>query len=427
MKTPLRIKLFFSFLLVISLYDSSQCQNYFPVNKSHLDYLYKDITVNGKDMAIIHIYSNAPDYKYIDDDDEGYACVDDAARAAIFYLNYFKAYNDSASLNKYLKLVDFLLYMQAENGFFYNFIWKDNSINKTFKTSVAEPNWWSWRALWAMLEGYDYLLSSDNRIAIEIKTSINKSIEAIKEIIPQEQKTAVYMGLTLPTWMGKEFPSDQAALLILILDKYYKISNDKSILDELNLLVGNIIAMQINDPDCVYNGAFLSWQNSWHGWGNSQAYALLVAYQTLKKDKIKNSALLELNNFYDQLLEQKFLSYFSVKKDNCAYKVIEENQFSQIAYVIRPMVFALMEAYKITSDSSYAIKAGKVAQWFIGRNPANAKMYNPENGIIFDGIGDENLVNKNSGAESTIEGLLSLLKISQNPISLKEFESGIAQ
>ena len=149
------------FLIVISLLlngQTSYCQSEFVVNKSHLDYLYKEIVVDGKKMAVIHIYCNAPDYKYVGDDDEGYACVDDAARAAIFYLEYFKAYNDSSSLYKYYNLVEFLIYMQAENGYFYNFIWEDNSINKTFKTSVAEPNWWSWRALWAMIEGYDYLI-----------------------------------------------------------------------------------------------------------------------------------------------------------------------------------------------------------------------------------------------------------------------------
>ena len=76
------------FLIVISFILNGQisyCQSEFIVNKSHLDYLYKEIIVDGKEMAIVHIYSNAPDYKYVGDDDEGYACVDDAARAAVFY------------------------------------------------------------------------------------------------------------------------------------------------------------------------------------------------------------------------------------------------------------------------------------------------------------------------------------------------------
>jgi hypothetical protein len=112
-----------------------------------------------------------------------------------------------------------------------------------------------------------------------------------------------------------------------------------------------------------------------------------------------------------------------VQNNNGKYTIVESNKFSQIAYSISPMILALLEAYEITSDSTYAIKAGKFAQWFIGRNPANTVMYNPHNGIFYDGIENENLVNKNSGAESTIEGLMSLLKISLNPVALKEFEN----
>ncbi len=414
------------FLIVISFLFNGQilyCQSDFLVNKSHLDYLYKEIVVDGKEMAVIHIYCNAPDYKYVGDDDEGYACVDDAARAAIFYLEYFKAFNDSSSLHKYYNLIEFLLYMQAKNGYFYNFIWEDNSINKTFRTSVAEPNWWSWRALWAMTEGYEYLINSNDDRSVRVKQSITQIIENIKKNIPKEKNDVTVEGIKLPDWLPFQFASDQAALLTIILSNYYKTTGDKEILDYLNSLVQGIMMMQINDSDFEFNGAFLSWQNDWHGWGNSQAYALLKAYQVLENEELKTAALFELNNFYQRLFEVGFLSSFSVRKKDCKFEMIESNKFSQIAYIIRPMVYALIEAYKITSDSSYAIKAGKVAQWFIGRNPAKTVMYNPHNGIFYDGIENENLINKNSGAESTIEGLLVLLKISQNQIALLSFQS----
>lgn len=411
------------FFLILLCSKFSECQSNFIVNKSHLDYLYKEIEVEGKLMAVIHIYSNAPDYKYVGDDDEGYACVDDAARAAIFYLEYFKAYNDSSSLYKYYNLVEFLLYMQAENGFFYNFIWEDNSINKTFKTSVAEPNWWSWRALRALTESYEDTKNLDDNRSIRVKQSIEKTIAAIKRVIPKEKEEVIIDGILFPNWLPSQFASDQSALLVLILSDYYKNSGDKEIFTYLNSLLHGIMIMQIKDSECEFDGAFLSWQNTWHGWGNSQAYALLKAYQVLNEESIKTSALLELNSFYERLIEISFLSFFKVQMNGCKYEVIETNKFSQIAYGIEPMIFALLEAYNVTSDSTYAINAGRVAKWFSGRNPAKINMYNPRNGIFFDGIENENLVNKNSGAESNIEGLLSLLRISLNPIALKEFEN----
>ena len=417
------VKWFLFTALIVVCSELSLGQTAFTVNKSHLDYLYKEIEVNGKQMAVIHIYSNAPDYKYIDDEDEGYACVDDAARAAIFYLEYFKTYNDSSSLIKYNNLVEFLLYMQAENGFFYNFIWKDNSINKTYKTSVAEPNWWSWRALWALMENYKDFNNANDTGAIRIIQRVGKGVEAIKKIIPENHGKIMIDGVKLPNWLPGMTASDQSAIIVLLLSEYYKNTGDKEILSYVNSLVRGIMMMQVKDKGYEFNGAFLSWENTWHGWGNSQSYALLKAYPILKDEKVKKSALYELDNFYEQLIKRNFLSYFKVKKQNHHLVTVEASQYSQIAYNIRPMVFALLEAYKITSDSTYAVKAGRVAQWFAGINPACEVMYNPHSGIFYDGIENQNSVNKNSGAESTIEGLLSLLRISQNPIALKEFEN----
>ena len=56
-------------------------------------------------MGIIHIYSNYPDYKWIGDDDEGIACVDDAARAALFYMKYYNLTSDTDSFEKAGNLV----------------------------------------------------------------------------------------------------------------------------------------------------------------------------------------------------------------------------------------------------------------------------------------------------------------------------------
>ena len=101
------------------------------VNSSHLDDLYEEINVSGKTLGIVHIYSEYPNYNWVGDDDEGIACVDDAARAAIFYIKNFQNQDDSESLKKAEELLEFLLYMQSDNGLFYNFIFEDYSIKKT--------------------------------------------------------------------------------------------------------------------------------------------------------------------------------------------------------------------------------------------------------------------------------------------------------
>ncbi|MEJ2194921.1 MAG: hypothetical protein P8X73_08705, partial [Ignavibacteriaceae bacterium] len=317
MKTNL---LFIKWILISFLFvfcsEISDSQTTFIVNKSHLDYLYKEIKINGKQMAVIHIYSNAPDYKYVGDDDEGFACVDDAARAAIFYLEYYKAYNDSSSLHKYYNLVEFLIYMQAENGFFYNFIWEDNSINKTFNTSVAEPNWWSWRALWALSEGYKKLKDVDIEFAKQILPVLVKSVEATKKSFPPERIIKKINGIEFPTWLPSETASDQASILILALLNYFEETKDTSVTYCLNKLCDGILMMQKGDSLKVPFYAFLSWQNIWHAYGNSQSFALLKASKILVRDDLQTAALNEINFFYDYLLDENFLSSFTIENDN---------------------------------------------------------------------------------------------------------------
>ncbi len=393
----------------------------FKVNKTHLDYLYEEINIGDNQMGIIHIYCDAPSYNFVDAKGEGYACVDDAARAGLFYLDYFKTYNDSASLHKFIMLVNFILHMQAKNGFFYNFLLNDNSINKTYRTSVAEPNWWSWRALWLLTEAYDNYKKTDLEQSTKTLNSINSCVDAIKQIIPEQRNKNVVEGINLPGWLPEGSGADQSALLLITLSNYFKISGDKSILNYIKILSKGIIMMQIHDSNLPLNGAFLSWENTWHAWGNSQAYALLKASEVIKDNNMKSSALKELDTFYPYLLKNKFLASFKVRKSGNTYKVIEENKYSQIAYDIRPMVFALLEAYKITGKIKYAEEAGKISKWFTGNNPANVAMYNVQNGLVFDGIPDQKTLNKNSGAESTVEALWTLLKVSKNTIALKYF------
>ncbi len=175
----------------------------------------------------------------------------------------------------------------------------------------------------------------------------------------------------------------------------------------MQLYPGKSTAEKKNPPYSV----FLSWQNTWHEWGNSQADALLDAGRVLKNEKYISHALLEINEFYPYLVKNNYLNEFSVEAKSNHYLMTNVKKYSQIAYGIRPMVFASLNAYKITGNKKYAKIASELSGWFFGKNPAKVNMYNPENGICFDGIIDSKTVNKNSGAESTIEALLTMIEI----------------
>lgn len=395
-------------------------------NSDHLDFLYEDIEIAGKQMGIVHIYSNYPDYNWIDDGDEGMACVDDAARAAVFYLKYGATNNDEESVRKAKALLEFIIFMQSDNGYLYNFIWPDGSINKEYQTSVNKADWWTWRGLWALMEGYEYFKDADAAYSDSILAAAQKTVEAIKEDIPAAYNTQMIGGFTKPSWLPSGTASDQASVLLIALTKYYKITADDTVLAYCKKLGDGILLMQEGGQGVYPYGAFISYENTWHGWGNSQSYALLNLFETVLDSIYLKAALKEINYFYDYIMNRNYLSEFSIGKAGNVIFSSGENKYPQIAYIIRPMVYASLKAYELTQDTSYAFKAAKPASWFYGRNAANSPMYDPDNGRCFDGINNSASVNLNSGAESTIEALLSLQAIENNPYAVREFNKIIA-
>jgi len=391
------------------------------VNTTHLDALYEEIIVDEDTMGIIHIYSEYPDYNWVDDDDEGTACVDDAARAAIFYLNHYQITQSETSLLKAKRLLQFLLHMQTENGLFYNFIWSDHSQNKTFKTSVAQPDWWTWRAMWALSEGVEIFKNLDQGFSSSLSSSIEKATSNLLSQLPLSRDTKLVNSLEVPTWLPYESATDQAALLIFSLAPYYQMTKDSLVLEYVKNLTDGIMLMQSGDLINFPHYAFLSWENIWHAYGNSQSQALLIAGKLMDNSEIIQSALNEIKHFYPYLREHNLIE-FRISNENEKIVLEKSSVYSQIAYNIRPMVFACLEAYRITNDEMYAKQAGEIACWLFGDNIDNAQMYFPQSGICYDGITDKKTVNRNSGAESTIEALLILQAIEQNTIARKVIE-----
>ena len=385
------------------------------VNTAHLDHLYQEVKVNNISLGIIHIYAEAPDYKWIEASGEGIACIDDAARAAVFYMNYYKQSNDKKCLPKIRNLINFQLYMHAANGFFYNFIWKDYTIDTTYRTSLAQPNWWSWRALWALAEAQKFYLKTNPRFSLEIKKHIIATVDALSSWLTTGDKTVVYNGYKLPAWLPFESASDQAAVIVKSLSSYYENNKSEKVKSIIEHLCIGIMKMQQGDKTNPPYYAFLSWQNGWHAWGNSQSDALIDAGRTLNKMEYISAAVNEIKHFYPWLIGKGFYNEFHVVKDGKDISsFLDTTKFAQIAYGIRPLIFSCMNAYELSKDSLFLITAINAVKWFFKNNLADALMYDPLTGRGYDGIIAYEKINTNSGAESTIESLLSVLRLEKD-------------
>lgn len=406
-------------ILISSCKKENSVDNLSLVNSSHLDHLYEEINSEGKSLGIIHIYSEYPDYHFVGAENEGITCIDDVARALIFYIKDFEYNGKEESLRKSKQLVQFILHLEAEDSTYYNFVFENGEINKSFKTSISGFQWWMWRALWALSESYETIKNSDKTLANEMLNSMNKGFSKITMHFKPSDLTDSENGISFPTWLPAQSGIDQTAILILSLVSYYEINKNDDVLKLINELSNSILKVQLGSENQYPYGAFLSWRNVWHAWGNSQSYALLKAYGITKNDKFLNSAVQEINGFYSYLIKNKYYNEIFFKRNNDIIEDVSTSKYSQIAYGIRPMVFACLEAYKITNEEKYAIQAGKIAQWFFGDNDLGISLYNKESGICFDGISSSDKLNKNSGAESTIEALLALMEIEQNQVSQK--------
>src|SRR5688572_16507921 len=270
------------------------------VNLQHLEYLYTPITFpSGTRAAGIYIYADAPDYHLVPARGEGFACVDDVARAALVYLRTPEISSDTSAQRKLFELITFVLEMQSDNGYFYNFLFESGLINKSGATSADGPNWWSWRALQALTESIPYLQNANPGLAAKAELSVNRLVENIKRdygSLPLDTKIA--NGVTVPQWLPAGSGTDQAALMMIGLINHYHNTQDASVKPVVQRLSDGIQLMQQGDSLTAPYGAFLSWENTWHAYGNLQSYALLNAADLLGDNKYLNAGLFEIDHFY---------------------------------------------------------------------------------------------------------------------------------
>jgi hypothetical protein len=413
-----KLKLVFLFLFFVSC-SKSEVVNPPPVkpsdnsvNLSHFNKLYKEIDFKGKKAAMIYIYSDFPNYEPVIAPGEGISCVDDVARAIIVLSEYIDVYGTTPDLlDKIKKLTEFVLGMQNENGYFNNFVFSDLSINTTYTTSIATLDWWSLRALWGLETVYP-LLQSDADLKQRMEQSTSKLLSNIRRDLPiTNLQTEFINGIENPTWLPQKYASDQSSVLILGLLKNYERTADTSDKLLIDALAQGIMVLQKGEGDKYPYGAFMSYKNLWHAWGSDQSYALLKAGIAFNNQIYIDSALKEINGFYPKLIKSGYAEAFSIQALGSNFSEISRIKFPQIAYGIRPMVSATATAYQYTKNANQLTLTRNIAAWLTGSNEASLPMYNSETGVFYDGIVSASEINRNSGAESTIEGLWILLQL----------------
>ncbi|MEP9402180.1 hypothetical protein [Sphingomonas sp. VNH70] len=384
------------------------------VNFAHFDHLYAERDLNGERVGFVHIYSEAPDFRFAIEPREGYTCVDDVARAIV--LLAADPAPDPVRLRQIERMARFVLAMQADNGYFHNFLWADGRINREYRTSLAELNWWSLRALWG-LEAALLRLPPDDATAVRARAASDRLVATLQRDLPVAANgTIAVEGFVVPAWLPLESGADAGSTALLGLLPHYQRTRDAGTRALIERIGEGMTAMQAGDAKTFPYGAHLSWRNQWHAWGNAQAYALLRAGRLLGRADFTESGLREVEHFYPWLLRSGMRSSFALRRSGGRIETYDAKRFPQIAYGLSPMILAATEAHRQTGEARYAATAQALGRWFTRANDAGRPIYDAASGRVLDGINAPRSVNPNAGAESTIEGLFALTALNGTPL-----------
>lgn len=383
------------------------------VNLDHLKHLTEPVTIDGVEMALVHIYSEFPTYDWVDDADEGLSCVDDVARAAVVYLWEYERTGDAALLDLARRSLNFVIYMQAEDGEFWNFVWDREGTKNLFgSTSYKSLTWWAMRGLWALGEGVRVFDSVDSAYADVLAAAYLRTEAALAAALGNYGEYTSLHGYEIPAWIpGGE--GNVVSIGLLGLAAYYTARPNATTAEVITKIADGLAQYRLGDHLEYPWGMHPHRTNApgfWTNWGAHTPHALIVAGMALNRADWIDSARLTAESFLIRHLTLEPFRHIGVLPD----------RMEQIAYGTNMLVQTYAALYHATGDERYAAYAGLAGSWYFGNNMAGVAMYNPANGRVYDGINGPVAwrVNRNAGAESTIEGLMSMATLARIPQAL---------
>jgi hypothetical protein len=346
--------------------------------------------------------------------------ADDLTRAAVVYLRHWRQFGDQASRDHAYQLLRGVTYLQTSSGPDAGnvVLWMqpDGTLNLTPtppdnpNPSDSGPSYWLARTIWALGEGYAGFRGNDPAFAGFLRQRLELSLDALDRQVldPNYGRYLTVDGLRLPAWLIVD-GADASSEAVYGLAAYVAAGGSARGRLDLQRLAGGVARMPLGDVRRWPYGALLPYARSrslWHAWGDQMAGALAEVGRTLGRDDWVRVAVGETGRFTPHLLAQggPENGWLPAPTDHV-----------QIAYGADATLQNLLRTAAAARRPGFADLAGIAGAWYFGNNPAGVAMYDPATGRTFDGINPDRTVNRNSGAESTIHGLLSMLALDAHP------------
>jgi len=345
--------------------------------------------------------------------------ADDISRAAVVYLRHWKLSGDQHSRDEAYQLLRGLTYLQTASGPNAGNVVLWMQPDGTLTPSATPPDtpdpsdsgasYWLARTIWALGEGYADFRDTDPSFAAFLKERLDLAISAIdREVLTSYGQYQVVNGVRMPAWLIAG-GADASSEAVLGLAAFVSAGAGSAARTALAELAGGVAAMGSGTADTWPYGAILPSATSpseWHAWAAQMPTALADAATALRQPGLLRAAVADTAIFTPHLLT-------ATGPDNLWGPAPVDG--SQIAYGAGARVLALLAVASAARSPGLRQLAGIAAGWFFGQNLADTATYNPATGATDDGVNADGTLNLNSGAESTIFGLLAMEALDANP------------
>lgn len=346
--------------------------------------------------------------------------ADDVSRAAVVYLRHWQQTGDDTSRASAYELLRSLAYFQTAEGEHAGnvVLWMqpDGELNPSAEPvelpdpSDSDASYWLARTIWAFGEGYAAFAEADAEFAAFLAERLGLAREAVdRQVLDRYGEFETSDGMKVPAWLIVD-GADATAEAVLGLSAYVEaVPGDDAARTTIARLAEGIAAMGAGDTESWPYGAILPWAQSrsmWHAWGSQMPAALAEASVALGDASLLEPAITDSSGFTTTLLT-------AGGPDNGWFPTPSDRV--QIAYGADSRVQSLLSVADASGSTGFAELAALQAAWFFGANRAGEPMYDPATGITYDGIQPDGSINRNSGAESTIHGLLTMIALDAHP------------
>jgi hypothetical protein len=346
--------------------------------------------------------------------------ADDTARAAVVYLRHWQQTGDPESREHAYQLLRSITYLQTavgpNAGRVVLWMQPDGTLNPSAEPvelpdpSDSGPSYWFARTIWALGEGSAAFSDADPEFAAFLDERLTLALDALeRDVLVRYGQWTEADGMRVPSWLIVDGADASAEAALGLAAHVTAHPDDTRAATALRELAEGIAAMAAGSPHSWPYGAILPWAKSpsmWHAWGSQMPAALAAASTALADPALLGPAVTDAAVFTPTLLT-------AGGPDNGWYPSPTDRV--QIAYGADSRVQSLVAVADATGSDGIAALAAMQASWFFGANAAGTRMYDPETGVTFDGLQPGGTVNRNSGAESTIHGLLTALALDAHP------------